>query len=148
MTNIVPLRQVTTDPTAGFDQFMAVYPKTYGIGGARRQWIWAIGKCNNDPTPIIEGAMRYAAYVAKQQLDYAKVLSPGNWLADEHWHNVYELPKLEPKSPAELETERLTRLAKLWWGQPETSFKREFRKNQISDADKQALRSRGLIDRE
>jgi hypothetical protein len=95
MGEIVDLRQHAA--SSEFDLFWLAYPKQYGIGTARRQWIWALGAAGNDANRIIEGAMAYARHVQREGIEWAYILAPAKWLAGEHWNDVYSVAKPEPE---------------------------------------------------
>jgi len=91
MSNVLHLRP-QLEP---FDEFWSIYPKKWCIGRARQQWPWALAKTHNDTAIIIEGARRYAAHVQREGTDIRYVANPGQWLADERWHDEYSLPQVQ-----------------------------------------------------
>lgn len=140
---IIPIRPAPS--VADFDRFWAAFPKKHKIGPARSQWMWALAKTGNDPEPIIAGAVRYAEYCRRKGTEETYIAPPHQWLADERWHDVYEQPQ---DSPELSEEARIRALYAQWWTGPDTQFKRTWREQRISEADKAEMRRLGLLQNE
>jgi hypothetical protein len=83
---------------ADFDRFTAVYPRPEGIGGARRQWLWALAAADNKAQEIIKAAVLYADYCRREGIERRYIPLPAKWLAEERWKDKLPEP---PKKAAD-----------------------------------------------
>jgi hypothetical protein len=70
-------------PPDRFDEFWAVYPRHVDKANARRAWAKATKTV--DPQTIIDGAIRYGAYVTAERTEPKYVKHPSSWLNAERW---------------------------------------------------------------
>lgn len=79
-------------------KFWSVYPRKVSKQGALKRWTTAIK--TTDPAVIIAGAERYAADVARRQVERDKIKHPDGWLNDRRWEDdLADAAKPESISP-------------------------------------------------
>ena len=131
-----------TDPLVAFDAWWAAYPRQYGIGAARRQWMWALAKVDNDHDKLIRAAADYAAYCRREGLEERYILAPAKWFIDEHWLDQH----VQPAAAADPQEARLSRLASFWRnGQAGNKFSQGLFERDATNSDRTELARRGVL---
>jgi hypothetical protein len=94
---VIGSQQADEDHLSAFGAFWSNYPKKIHMAKAKSEWIAAIRR-GAEPSLMVSRAQAYAREVAGKDQQFTSY--PGNWLANERYHDEY--PEVETASKPHL----------------------------------------------